>query len=192
MASQQSEQRTCGRPASSRHPASAPTSPIGWCQRRLAHLSRWLVACGTLTVAVVGCGGGGGSDQPAAGHDSPQAAVVGLIAGLSQQDAQKTCNYVLPTPQSRCAFASSISSWSVAGFKLGHAVTNGDRALVTIVVDKLCGNGHCLTNHDPNAGLPSPANGTFDDAFKAAANSPSDPAVTCTRSDGKWFVGGNG
>jgi len=77
----------------------------------------------------------------------------------------------------------------VAGFKVGHSIREGDRALVTIIADKLCAVAEqkCVSNHDPNSDLPTTSSG-FDKAFKTAAKGGDSNAFPCIRIGGKWYV----
>jgi hypothetical protein len=156
------------------------------------------VGCLVFALIAVGCRstqktslGDGSSPSPdrhgqiSPGHDSPEAAVVGLISGLKQSNAQVPCSFVIPPEQSLCL--SRLPRVKVKGFQLGHTAVSGNRALVTLIVDKLCAESECFTNHDPDAGLPNGTT-TFQHAFHQTLRSASDPATACVRMNGRWYV----
>ncbi len=123
--------------------------------------------------------------QISPGHDSPRAAVVGLISGLAGSNEQIACGYVVPVQQQLCRTA--LPFIGVEGFRLGHTVVNGDRALVTLIVDSFCIGDACFSNQDPDAGLPMGTTG-FGAAFRRTLDTGSDPATACRKVDGNWFV----
>jgi hypothetical protein len=64
-------------------------------------------------------------------------------------------------------------------------MVRGKEAIVVVVADKWCGGKACVSNHDPNKGLPSQTRG-FGHAFDATSNAL--PAVAVVQISGKWYV----
>lgn len=145
-----------------------------------------LAAAGMLTVAACGSSGKSGS-TPSPGHDSPAAAVMGLIRGLQAHNSAAACSYFVPSQQSSCNSAQLPGA--TGSVTIGRTVVNGDRALVVVLTSKFCVQGQCLSNNDPSKGLPSGST-TFDQAYTTTQSSQSDPTTPCQRVNGKWYVAG--
>ena len=68
---------------------------------------------------------------------------------------------------------------------MGHAVTDGNKAIVDVEYEACLGSD-CLTNTDPNAGLPGSGT-SFSTAFQQTlANF--NYATDCVRWHGRWYV----
>lgn len=141
-----------------------------------------------LVLALASCGGSGSSGStPAPGHDSPQAAVMGLIRGLAAHDANATCGYFVPAEQTACHGTDLPTT--TGSVKIGHTAISGDKALVVVMSSKYCIADQCLSNNDPAKGLPTGGT-TFDQAYQATQNNQNDPTTPCQRVNGKWYVAG--
>jgi hypothetical protein len=112
---------------------------------------------------------------------------MGLIRALSAHDTAAACGYFVPSQQSQC---SGIQLPAATGtVKIGNTAVDGDRALVVVLSSKYCLQDTCLSNSDPNKGLPH-GSVTFDQAYTATQNDNNDPTTPCQRVDGKWYVAG--
>lgn len=147
----------------------------------------WAAVAVAGALAVASCGGSSSSGTtPASGHDSPGAAVMGLTRSLAARDNAAACSYFVPSEQSVCQ---GTQLPAVTGsVKIGRTVINGDRALVVVMSPKFCIQSSCVSNNDPNKGLPSGST-TFDQAYSATQNN-NDPTTPCQRINGKWYVAG--
>jgi hypothetical protein len=166
---------------------------------------RWAHALGTgVTVT--------GPEQVAPGHDSPGAALTGLLAALSSKDPASSCHYVAPRgPSADChiqpgiEFASSVIPYPLsvriaASVKIGYVATDGTRALVGFT-GKICSPSFssrgarvrpvCETNTDPAAIFS--AGNTFETLLKQTANAfsgdiPVYSLFECVNVGGKWYA----
>jgi hypothetical protein len=108
-----------------------------------------------------------GPGTAAAGHDSPQQAMVGYIAALNENDDKVVCSYMEPSQQAGCDAVMGYEAkgtgenapaiYKITNFKLGYtAVYSGSQALVgstgTVCV-KSSGKNDCTTNTNPAAVL---------------------------------------
>jgi len=155
---------------------------------------RWVPALGTgVTVTEPG--------QVAPGHDSPGAALVGVLAAMSSKDPAAVCEYAY-------AYASSVSQCKaqinrtsrnqapyVTSVKISYVAIDGPHALVGIT-GKICTPGktpECVTNVDPSAIFSTGTTfTTLWAAQQAPVNSPSSNAYTllpCVEVGGKWYFG---
>lgn len=120
------------------------------------------------------------------GHDSPQAAVIGMAQALANGNLTQACGYFIPSEQAACR--GSGSAPKVSGtFTIGETVTDGDRALVVQMSSHYCVQDNCHSNNDPTAGLPSGST-TFDQAYSASQNDKNDPTSPCQRIGGLWYI----
>lgn len=141
-----------------------------------------------LVLALASCGSGGSSGStPAPGHDSPQAAVMGLIRGLADHNTAAACGYFVPDEQTVCRGTDLPKATGTV--KIGHTAISGDKALVVVMSSKYCIADQCVSNNDPGKGLPTGGT-TFDRAYQATQNNQNDPTTPCQRVNGKWYVAG--
>lgn len=126
---------------------------------------------------------------PPPGYWSPAGAVAGFTGNMMRHHPQTACRYGLPGDRGICAAAVEgmyllggkiTGSWTV-----GHVVTAGDRAIVDVEYEACLGS-RCVTNTNPNAGLPDSGT-SFSSAFRQALAS-FDYATDCVRLRGGWYV----
>ncbi len=155
------------------------------------------------------CGGGGSSSGAAPGHGSPQAVLAGVIQSLQKsRSVVSICQWYVPSEQSRCRstlghlpvgldngreIPTNSQRATIQGARVGNvAISPTDtEAIAVIVADKFCVVSPCLSNHDPNAGLPRGSE-TFAQAWnRVQGNSSStNPTLPLTKVKGKWYLGG--
>jgi hypothetical protein len=127
---------------------------------------------------------------PAQGYQSPASTVAGYIGNMMRHDAEASCRYSEPGYQGLCALA--VQAMYLTGSKItgtwtvGHVVTNGNRAIVDVEYEEVCLGSTCLTNADPNAGLPGSGT-SFSVAFKQNLTN-YNYATDCVRWHGRWYV----
>jgi hypothetical protein len=126
---------------------------------------------------------------PPPGYQSPANAVAGFTGNEMRHRTQAACRYSLPGDQGLCAMAVEsifVVYGNISGtWTVGHVVTAGNRAIVDVELEA-CQGGNCLTNTNPNAGLPGSGT-SFSSAFRQAlANF--DYATDCVRLHGRWYV----
>jgi hypothetical protein len=164
------------------------------CSESIKGRSKRLLLVAFVAVALASCGSSAPravlvpapSQLPPPGHDSPQAAVAGYMAGYDTHDAPLVCSYVAPGQQGLCSFlVGSVASYSLANWRLGNSVVRGNEAIVTILADKWCAGRACTHNDDPNKGLP-PHPAGFGHAFDVTPNAV--PTVSVEKIKGKWYI----
>jgi hypothetical protein len=171
----------------------------GWSMRKYSILGLLLlpivcVACGSsaLSGGQTTVGGSSGSSTPknvAPGYRSPRAAVTGLLIGIQENQSSTICAYVVPSRQDACrsAFTAGFSV-SLGEWRLGNDVIHGDQAIVSEIVSDACATGQsCISNSDPNAGLPQNVS-DFANAYNRALTDSTDPANACEQIGGQWYV----
>lgn len=124
----------------------------------------------------------------APGHGSPAAANAGFLNASVKGDFEGACAYALPSEQPTCKTLLGQSSTAVQGspLRVGNVVTNGNQALVTLL-GTICASGAgCVTNTDPNAGLPANA-AAFAAAYENALNN-FNLTQPCQQSGGQWYI----
>jgi hypothetical protein len=146
----------------------------------------------SLAAALASCGGSPRTTFVSApqqtvtpGHDSPQAAVAGYMAGYVDKDEKAVCEYVAPPQAGLCKFLVGGTVYSLSPWRIGNSMIRKDEAIVVVIADKWCAAKVCVSNNDPNKGLP-PRSGGFGAAFAATSNAV--PSVSVVRVDGKWYV----
>lgn len=112
---------------------------------------------------------------------------MGLIRSLSAHNMNEACSYFVPSAASQCSAAQLPAA--TGSVTIGHTAINGDRALVVVMSSKFCLQNQCLSNNDPNKGLPHGST-TFDQAYTETQQSNNDPTTPCQRVNGKWYVAG--
>jgi len=150
-----------------------------------------LIAAGA--VAIGSCGGStprtvsvpAPQQQPAPGHDSPQAAAAGYMTGYRKADDKMICEYVAPSQVGLCNYLVGGVTYSLTPLRIGSSMVRGKEAIVVVVADSWCAGKVCFHNQDPTKGLPRQARG-FDHAFDAASNAL--PALAVVQVNGKWYV----
>lgn len=128
------------------------------------------------------------------GNNSPEAAVDGAISNILGDDLAGSCQYLAPAFQSDCQSAAGSPDSVTGAFSITGEDISVNEALVSLTGNE-CQNGSCVTNSDPDSGMP-PGAGSFADAYAAAAAavSPSNPnpsplsPVPCIEIGGKWYV----
>jgi hypothetical protein len=152
---------------------------------------KWVAALGA-GVTVTGPG------QVAPGHDSPGAALTGLMAALSSKDPATLCGYIFVGPGARCGVPSGQGSrdqlpYSVS-FKIGYVAISGTRALAGYT-GKICSPGatpECTANANPAAIFS--AGNTFATLWTQTVSPDSSGTFSyrllpCVEEGGKWYVG---
>lgn len=163
------------------------------CSRIINGRTKVMLIIVSSAVAIASCGGGSPrtvlvpapQQQPAAGHDTPQAAVAGYMTGYQKRDDKMICDYVAPPQVGLCNFLVGGVTYSLTPWRIGNSMVRGKEAIVVVVADKWCGGKACVRNNDPNKGLPQHPRG-FEHAFDTASNAL--PAVAVVRVKGKWYV----
>jgi hypothetical protein len=126
---------------------------------------------------------------PAPGYQSPARAVAGYIGNMMHHRAAAACRYSLPSRQGICAVgvqAMYLTGSKITGtWTVGHVVTDGNRAIVDVEY-QACLGSDCLTNTDPNAGLPG-SGASFSAAFEQTLTN-FNYATDCVRLNGRWYV----
>jgi len=126
---------------------------------------------------------------PPPGYQSPASAVAGFTSNMMRHHPEAACRYGLPGDSGICAVA--VEAMYLLGSKItgtwtvGHVVTAGDRAIVDVEYE-ICLGSHCVTNTNPNTGLPDSGT-SFTSAFRQALAS-FDYATDCVRLHGSWYV----
>jgi len=144
-------------------------------------LSAWLVQRGSRDPQL--------KPPPSPGYQSPASAVAGFTGNMMRHHPEAACSYGLPGDRGICVVA--VEAMYLLGSKItgtwtvGHAVTVGDRAIVDVEYEACLGS-HCVTNTNPNAGLPDSST-SFIGAFRQALAS-FDYATDCIRLHGGWHV----
>lgn len=126
---------------------------------------------------------------PPPGYQSPASAVAGYTGNIMRHRPRAACRYSLPDYQGICAIAVEgmylLGSKITGTWTVGHVVTAGDRAIVDVEYEACLGR-YCVTNTNPNAGLPDSGT-SFNNAFRQAlANF--DYATDCVRLQRGWYV----
>jgi hypothetical protein len=147
-----------------------------------------------MALLVTACSGSANAPlgTPPAGHQSPGNAVAGYIGNYMRGHDAAACGYVAPGLNAVCLLSLQMAgqlgklsgSWS-----LGYSVTSGARAIVALeFLDQCLGGKGCVTNTNPNAGLPH-AGLSFDAAYKQALT-PSGLYydADCVLIHGRWYV----
>lgn len=127
--------------------------------------------------------------SPAAGYQSPTSAVAGFVGNMMRHRPSAACNYGVPADHGICAIAVEamyiLGGKITGGWTVGHAITAGNRAIVDVEYEACLGSD-CVSNTNPNAGLPGSGT-SFNTAFRQAlANF--DYATDCVRVHGRWYV----
>lgn len=124
----------------------------------------------------------------AAGHSSPSGAVAGFLNASAAGQLAAACAFVTPPEQPVCPDLLAQAPVTVQGaaVRIGNTDINGSQALV-VPLGTVCLSGGCLTNTDPNAGLPA-AGTSFADAYARGAGSANDPDIDCVLVAGSWYV----
>jgi hypothetical protein len=128
-----------------------------------------------------------GSASP--GHDSPAAAVAGVVAAFDAKDTKTACGYYTPSFQSQCkgggGSTSGLPTFTVSQY--GYVAVNGDKALVGMT-GNFCSAGKCFKNTDPAALFKDGK--SFAQQWDAAQKS-SSSAYSLTpviQVGGKWYI----
>src|SRR3954454_21095493 len=119
-----------------------------------------------LAVVAMGLGACSSSGGDSSKDTGPEDTVTNFVNGLEKHDTTVACASYQKNFRKECVKNLPKDS-TVKGFKVGNSMVDGNKAIVVVVADKLCLADQCLTNHDPNKGLPS-STGGFAKAFKAA------------------------
>ncbi len=165
------------------HPRSASVNNV-------CRLGAGAILVVVLAVSVGACGGASHASSTRSfvpGQDSPEAAVAGFMTSIAKNEGSQACAYALPAQVSVCTQFVTTTAVSVAQWSFGNSFVYGDQALVTLVADKFCAGGSCMSNSDPNKGLPHAQN-DFPAAFGQAQGNSSSPAVPCVRINGQWYL----
>jgi hypothetical protein len=126
---------------------------------------------------------------PPPGYQSPANAVAGFTGNMMRHHPQAACHYSMPARQGICAMA--LEAMYLLGAKItgtwavGHVVMAGDRAIVDVEYEACLGSD-CVTNTNPDAGLPD-SGASFNSAFRHALTD-FDYAMDCVRLPHGWYV----
>jgi hypothetical protein len=146
----------------------------------------------TIAISAAGCSsnssGGGNSSggKPAAGHQTPASAMAGFIGNMLANHPNAACEYGIPAQVSLCTLGLSVEGKASGGWRIGNTATSGNKAIVDVEYANACMVGGCISNGNPNAGLPG-SGLSFAAAFKDAAEAEGF-AMACVRIDGEWYV----
>lgn len=178
--------------SSSSSPQTAPSTTASQAQSTQASAAAqpsWAAGLGSgVTVT--------GPATVAAGNDSPDAAVQGVLAAVNAKNYPGECAFLLPSAQSSCASgASELSPTDAPSVKtaaIGYVAIKGSQALVG-TTGTYCTPGEtpaCFTNNDPAAIFSGGK--SFSTLWTEANNSSSDQNVytlaPCVEVNGKWYV----
>jgi hypothetical protein len=124
---------------------------------------------------------------PAAGYDSPQAAVAGYLSGWVDKDVSKICAYVAPPQAGYCKYlvGGGSEKYSLTSWRIGNSMTRGNEAIVVVLSDSWCVGKFCFSNNDASKGLPPHTRG-FEVAFEKTGTGL--PALSVVRVKDKWYV----
>jgi hypothetical protein len=159
--------------------------------------TRIALACAAITVLLVlsawlvqrRSGGPQLKPPPAPGHQSPADAVAGFTGNMMRHHPEAACRYGLPGYRGICVIGVGgmylLGSKITGTWTVGHVVTAGDRAIVDVEYEACLGS-HCVTNTNPDAGLPDSGT-SFTSAFRQALAS-FDYATDCVRLHEGWYV----
>ncbi len=108
---------------------------------------------------------------------------------MMRHHVDAACSYSLPGYRGICGMAVEgmflLGNKVTGSWTVGHVVTDGNRAIVDVEYDACLGSD-CVTNNDPNAGLPGSGT-SFSTAFRQnLANF--NYATDCVRLHGRWYV----
>ena len=126
-------------------------------------------------------------NNTAPGFGSPQSALAGLLAGILSSRPTNACKYVLPYQRESCFYTITGFTFS-AHVAIHRVITEGTRALIELT-GTVCELGvECVSNGQPNAGMPN-AGTQFENAYSAAVYAVSSLSpVPCREIDGRWYL----
>jgi hypothetical protein len=143
-----------------------------------------VVVLAVVAMGLGACSSSGGDSSKDTGAEDT---VANFVNGLEKHDTTVACASYQKNVRKQCV-ENLPKDATVEGFKVGNSMVDGNKALVVILADKLCLGGDCLTNHDPNKGLPSSTDG-FAKAYKAAQKGGStDPRVPLVKVGDTWYI----
>jgi hypothetical protein len=126
---------------------------------------------------------------PSPGYQSPANAVAGFTGDEMRHRTLAACRYSLPSDQGLCAIAVEamfmLGSKVTGTWTVGNVVTAGNRAIVDVEYEACLGSD-CVTNTNPNAGLPGSGT-SFSSAFSQNLTN-FNYATDCVRLHGRWYV----
>jgi hypothetical protein len=188
----------------SARPIYAAPDVSGW--QRGGHVRKGgLVLFVSIMAVCAGCSSGGngtlsGGGSVSPGHNSPEAAVDGILTALETGSSSAWCEYFNPSDRTQCDQDSSALALNITGnYSIKNQVIQGNQALVAIT-GNLCFHGNatgttllqCASNSTASTGMP-PGAGSFSQAYAATANASSNTLspVPCIEVDGSWYVNFN-
>lgn len=120
--------------------------------------------------------------------NTPQGVAQRFSNALASKAMAQACALVVPAERSLCSgqYATDVQQLTISDMTVHQAVTDGDRALVS-VTGRVCAGSQCQGATDPTSGMPS-STLSFDQAWAAAAKSPTSAASPCRRINGIWYV----
>lgn len=125
----------------------------------------------------------------APGHGSPAGANAGFLNASINGDFDTACSYALPSEQPNCrAVLPTGQNTTVQNgpLTLGNVFISGNQALVTLL-GTICAPGvGCVSNTNPNAGLPANTAG-FPAAYQNALSN-FNLTQPCEQEGGQWYV----
>jgi hypothetical protein len=140
----------------------------------------------SAAILATGCGAQLTGSRPTAGHLSPASAMAGFIANMLAGRPVAACGYAVPGVAGPCALAVGAEGKGSGSWAIGNTATSGNRAIVDVEYANACMVGSCITNTDPNAGLPH-SGLSFGAAFKQAQQA-QNYAMACVLIGGRWYV----
>lgn len=122
------------------------------------------------------------------GHGTPAAAYAGWLDAAATGQVATECSYALPSQQPACpvTMANETVTLPDGPLTLGATDIVGSQALV-VPVGTVCLDGTCLTNTNPNTGIPTTSAG-FPAAYQQATQTETDPAAGVDEVGGQWYL----
>ena len=127
------------------------------------------------------------------GHSSPQEAVDGFYQGELSGDWAAACSYVDPSAQALCLSGTSGQAAATGHVTVDNSIMFNGEALVAVTGSICAPSTPCVSNTDPNLGMP-PTPAQFPTAYAhAVANGTSSSTTVisplpCNQIGGKWYV----
>ncbi len=137
-------------------------------------------------IVVTGCATHLGGSTPPGGHQTPANAMAGFIGNMLGDHPQAACRYGVPSQFGVCMLALAAEGKASGGWRIGNTATSGNKAIVDVEYANACMVGTCITNSNPNAGLPG-SGLSFDAAFKQARQAQGF-TLPCVRIGANWYV----
>jgi len=108
------------------------------------------------------------------------------MTSLYDNNSTDTCEFAQPARVQTCETVMSQVTFQATSIRLGHTLLNGNQGLV-VQLGTMCEAKACVTNINPDAGLPKPGV-SFQQAVAATQTGSPDPAHAFVFIDGRWWA----